>query len=86
MSAANAEQMLGALDDAIAIGHEFDGAGIDEKLAPFGLNADAVRAVVQARWDSANANADLSDEEVYKVFVRAFTEGLLLGTMLGRRR
>lgn len=78
-------ELFDALNHALGRVHEFDGGGIDAKLAVFGLQADAVHRLLQQRWvQYRDDHEDSGDANI--VFVRAFVEGLLTGMQLGARR
>jgi hypothetical protein len=78
----SAEQLIEASDHALVRVHEFDGAGIDAKLAVFGLQPEPVRDLLEKRWIEYRLDGGGDD---YFLFVRGFVEGLLTGLQLGRR-
>jgi hypothetical protein len=73
-----AEEVWAALDDAIAIAHEFDGSPLAEKLAAFGLDAAVVAEIVTARWEQAKAEGRTDAV----AFAQGFAEGLITGRTL----
>lgn len=73
------EQLFEALDDALALAHEFDGAGLEAKLAAFGLDMEDVADALKDRWED-----NVSGREGGQAFVSGFTEGLITGVMLLR--
>lgn len=76
MTPEGASRLLEALDDGLAIAHEFDGASVSQRLAHVGLDAEDVRVALEARWEiycDAHPDADPN------TFVRGWTEGLLAG-------
>lgn len=80
MTTDGASRILEALDDGLAIAHEFDGASITERLAVVGLDAEDVRVALEARWEIYSAEEPGKDPAD---FVRGWTEGLLAGVRVG---
>lgn len=78
-------ELLEALDDACAVAHEFDGAGIDEKLAAFGLNGDDVREVLAERWEEYRRFHIGEADRDHRLFIQGFVEGLITGKKLADR-
>lgn len=75
------EEVWAAVEDAIAIAHEFDGAPLADKLRAFGLDAAVIRDVVTERWEQARA--DGRTDAV--AFAQGFAEGLITGATLAVR-
>lgn len=80
MTADGASRLLDALDDGLALAHEFDGASITVRLAHVGLDAEDVRVALEARWEIYSADEPEKDPAD---FVRGWTEGLLAGVKVG---
>lgn len=80
MPANGASRLLEALDDGLAVAHEWDGAAITTRLAAVGLDAEDVRVALEARWEiyAESSESTLSENEMV-AFVRGWTEGLLAG-------
>lgn len=77
----SAERLIEASNHALVRVHEFDGAGIDAKLAIFGLQPEAVRDLLEERWIEYRRDGGSDD---YYLFVRGFVEGLLTGMQLAQ--
>jgi hypothetical protein len=79
-----------ALDDALAVVHEWDGGTLEEKLAAFGFDTDDVRRVAEERFvshrESPDYSLDFEDPDVVALFAAAFAEGLMGGAMFERQR
>lgn len=73
-----ADEVWAALEDAIAIAHEFDGAPLADKLAAFGLEIEVVREVITERWGQARAEGRTDPI----AFAQGFAEGLITGRTL----
>lgn len=71
-----AEQLAEALGHALGRVHEFD--TIEDKLAVYGLDPDAVAKVLGERWTRYRDEHEDSDDSAI-VFIRAWVEGLLTG-------
>jgi hypothetical protein len=80
--AISGERLIEASNHALVRVHEFDGAGIDVKLAVFGLEPEPLRALLEERWIEYRLDGGGDD---YFLFVRGFVEGLLTGLQLVRR-
>lgn len=76
MTPNGASRILEALDDGLAVAHEWDGASISVRLEKVGLDAEDVRVALEARWE---IYASDEPEKSPADFVRGFTEGLLAG-------
>lgn len=76
MNGEGASRLLEALDDGLAVAHEFDGASVSVKLAHLGLDAADVQVALEARWE---IYADAHPQAQVQDFVRGWTEGLLAG-------
>jgi hypothetical protein len=59
------EQLFDAFNDAIARIHEFDGAGVEAKLAAFGLDSEAVRQLLEERWIAHQGQIDGPSHRVF---------------------
>lgn len=66
-----ADAIMGALDDALAIRDEHEGAGLNQQLHALGLEREQVELALEQRWAVQPEGSDLPS------FVRGFTEGLL---------
>jgi hypothetical protein len=77
----SAERLIEASNHALVRVHEFDGAGVDAKLAIFGLESEAVRDLLEDRWIEYRRCGEGDD---YYLFVRAMVEGLLTGMQLAQ--
>jgi hypothetical protein len=78
------DDLFDAFNDALARIHEFDGGGVDAKLAAFGLDAEAVRQLLEDRWLAHGK--DLDGEAGHRLFVQGFVEGLVTGMQLRQIR
>jgi hypothetical protein len=82
-AAISEQQLIEASDHALLRAHEFDGAGVDMKLAVFGLQPEPMEALLKKRWTEYRRDGAGDD---YFLFVRGFVEGLLTGLQLGVER
>jgi hypothetical protein len=71
------EQILRAVDDALARVHEWDGSDVTAKLAAFGLDAHAIASLLRDRL----AVYQPDDETT---FIRAYVEGVVVGLQLAK--
>lgn len=76
----NTNELFCALDDAIAIAHEWDGAGIAAKLQAFGLDPEEVAEVLRERIEAYRD--EFSEGEPDVAFTQGFVEGLITGRKL----
>lgn len=72
------EELYAALDDALTLASEFQGASLEMKLAAFGLDSEDVRRLLQDRAETV-APTDRA------AFAQGFGEGLIAGVALSRR-
>lgn len=79
MNGQGASRLLEALDDGLAVAHEFDGASVTLRLGHLGLDAADVQVALEARWE---IYADAHPEAQVEDFVRGWTEGLLAGVRI----
>lgn len=80
MAVITADQLFDALDDALARIHEWDGGSVTDKLAAFGLDAEAVRQLLEQRWLAHGKTFE--GAEAHLLFVQGFVEGLVTGMQL----
>lgn len=83
MSDITRADLFDAFNHAVARIHEWDGAGVEAKLAAFGLQIDDVVDLLRDRWEQHQPLAD--PEQPHLLFVQGFTEGLITGLQLSRR-
>lgn len=79
------DELFEALDYACAIAQEWDGkkpGKINAQLEALGLDPDAVRELVQERWEKYEPLFDA--DAPHLLFVQGFTEGLMTGAVLRR--
>lgn len=86
----DAHVLFDALDDGLAVVSEWDGGTIEEKLQAAGLDPDAVKTVIEERFEAFRASPDYNlnfdDPAVVQLFAAGVAEGLLAGTMFERQR
>ncbi len=79
MAPITTEQLFDAFNHALARIHEFDGAGVETKLAAFGLDSESVRQLLEERWIAHQGQFEGAS---HVVFVQGFVEGLVTGLQL----
>ena len=84
-----AQDVMDALDDGLAVVSEWDGASVEDKLNAAGLNPDAVKLAIEERFEAFRESPDyrliLAMPGGIELFAAAFAEGLLAGSILERR-
>lgn len=75
-----------ALDDALAVVHEFDGGSIEQKLEALGISASDVRDVLEQRIEAYAPRFEHADEDDSEqvALIQGFVEGLLAMGQLKR--
>ena len=79
MAPITTEELFDAFNHALARIHEFDGGGVEAKLAAFGLDAESVRQLLEERWVAHRGQFEGAS---HVVFVQGFVEGLVTGLQL----
>lgn len=74
------EELLLDIDYASRIAREWDGAGLDAKVAQFDLDGVALREVIRRRLETYEI-----PPEQHATFVRAWLEGAITGITRERR-
>lgn len=77
------EQLFAALDHAVSRVREWEGAGVDSKLAVFGLDVDDVGDLLDDRWRAYEQL--VNPDEPHLLFVQGFIEGIVTGLQLANR-
>lgn len=77
------DEVVRALDDAVALSREFDGLDIRVKLRALGLDADGLADLLVDRWRQHRPGFDPS--RPYELLAQGWLEGLLTGLQLRGR-
>ncbi len=78
------DDLFGAVKDAVSVIQEHADRPLGDRLAYFGVDAEALVVVAEERWASyASEHGDAHRKEL---FMRAWVEGILTGVKLPKAR